>query len=251
MAVKRGQNEKRMKCLARPEDVTAEARGAFVWVLAGRVPEMWKDLYATCAPRFEGMDVNHDPPPQVVEAVEAWARRWGLVDDTGAAYWAIRCALNNLSFREAWRRAGLVYPESAAVPLIDYHPASQKASPYAPAELGEFVFRATWPAGRIYEPLAVARKRILDQFTRALDEHLAKYKAWARQVGILELPVRRSGRQHLMWLADYQVRGLSVKELADAYAAETGRAIEERAIYKALSGVAQVVGLKLRKRRGY
>jgi len=242
VAVKRGRNAKRYKWLARPEDIMAEGRAALVYTLMGRVPETWKDLYSTCGP------LTHKPPSEIREAVEAWAQRWGLVDRTGPARWAVKCALFNLFLREEKLAEGEAFLDTWAVPIIECEPPAGRVYPYPPPGLREVAFRGFWLVGEI-ESMAEARQRILDEFTRALDEHIEKYKAWAQQAGLPELPVKRSAGRHLEWLVDYQVRGLSVKQIADAYAAKTGRAVEQRAIYKGLAEAAKAVGLKLRKRR--
>jgi len=236
---------------ARPQDLRFDAWLDFLAIAAERAPAVWRDLTATVWPTWRKL-------PEIAlitceRLLREWAVRWHLTTPEGEPHpAALECAHENMRLR-AWREEnGQPQPPAEyVVPIAGYGDVRRgdRVQPQAlpvPRALQRVRFEAAWDIWRTAEPVAAARERILREFERALDEHIERYLAHVNRAQYPVQAERRCWRQHLEWFCDFQLNGRAVPALL-ANAPDT----DERTMRKALRGVADALGLRLRQdRRG-
>ena len=233
---------------ARPQDLHFDAWLDFLAVAAERAPAVWRDLTESCWPAWRDQGEEAAEP-----LLRDWCERWNLITPAGeAAGWALECARENLRLRKWREENGQPQPPAEyAIPITGYSDLRrgdevQMQMLPVPRILQRVRFEAAWDIWRTAEPVAAARERILREFERALDEHIERYLAHVNRAQYPMQAERRCWRQHLEWFCDFQLNGRAVPALL-ANAPDT----DERTMRKALRGVADALGLRLRQdRRG-
>jgi len=233
---------------ARPQDLRFDGWLDFLAVAAERAPAVWRDLTETCWPTWKEQGERAAEP-----LLREWCGRWNLITSAGeAAGWALHCAKENLRLRKWREENGQPQPPTEyLIPVTSYAEVRRgdeveaQALP-VPRALQRVRFEAPWEVWRTAEPIAAARERLVREFTAALDAHIERYLAHVNRAQYPVQAERRCWCQHLEWFCDFQLNGRAVPALL-ANAPDT----DERTMRKALRGVADALGLRLRQdRRG-
>jgi len=233
---------------ARPQDLRFDSWLDFLAVAAERASAVWRDLTETCWPTWKEQGERAAEP-----LLRQWAECWNLTTPEGEPHpQALDCARENLRLRKWREENGQPQPRpDCLIPITGYSDLRrgdevQMQMLPVPRILQRVRFEAAWACWRTGESIAAARDRLIREFTAVLNEHIERYLAHVNHAQYAEEAERRRWRQHLEWFCDFQLNGRAVPALL-ANAPDT----DERTMRKALRGVADALGLRLRQdRRG-
>jgi hypothetical protein len=198
-----------------------------------------------------GGDTNGAPLADLEMRLRDWQVRWHL--GTEQVQWTRAAAL--------WTLNGWVHQEVAGEPrllALTRFPENDPALLPAVAKLfglpAEFplqvdptlhfamiAFRpAAWNPR--LETRADATERIMGELRSHLSKIMNKIEDEQRvRVGDTPTPIKRSGRDHFIWLARYQVLGASFRQIADT------EYREPQTVFEAIKDTATLIGLPLRE----
>jgi hypothetical protein len=176
---------------------------------------------------------------KLAAATKKWAVGWRLGTPTGswcsaAAHVTVYAWLNDGERADfshwafPWVRSGVT---------IQLTPAPQ-----------EFSFKATWFDWSL--DAAGFRRDTEARFKREFRQFVEKVAALRKDQG-LKPPARKRESEHFYWLAQYQIGGLSVSEIHRGITVDRvdARDITPQAIQMAITRLAKLIGLTLRKPR--
>jgi hypothetical protein len=109
-------------------------------------------------------------------------------------------------------------------------------------------YQAAVPTLRPYNPLAETRADYLNEMANEVRKYASAQESTLKKFGFKK--TKRVAKRHIDWFVDYQVLNKSQGEIAQAQ--KSANSIDDSAVYRAVSGVARHLGLKLRpgKARG-
>lgn len=146
-----------------------------------------------------------DPVAATLKAVEAWAQRWNLMYQERPAYWVVYQGLVSL---EAWSYLSPSLPEDHS--LFRSWPSLDDPEDYALWGPPRLHFEAFWDPVIDNEDKATARKRILQQFERQLNQYLDEVEHSLQREGYNRpRPVDDVSREAVL----YVVKKLPLKEI--------------------------------------
>ena len=194
-------------------------KSAFLGTVRERYPEAFRDL------RTRAEACAESP-----EACEEWAAAWHL-----SAPWVHRVAHNTA-------RMWIESPVAAEQLFLAYEVAVW--SPLAPAQR-QFEYQPWNPHS------GTAIRDHHDAQAKAFRQHLAdeaaETTAQGRAAGFVANEDKRKRRQHLTFLADWQVGGLNSAQIVERWKAEERETVEANTAYAGLQSMAAVIELTVRE----
>lgn len=259
-----------------PEGMAARlaARTAFLRVASDVQPALLTDLATGPLDEYDAAWETNGGPPDADLALEdaeqrrlhflfmmgmldstgpmmGWATRWGfpvrfnppmsILDDSRGVLrhmasdaWGMSVAGFTL---HRWRVLPLPTPEELY--LVDFLTTASVAQDSDLALAATLALPLVgWDPQR--EDRATATKRILAELGRSVRSELGRIEQEALRLAEAP-PIKRTGLDHLAWLARYQFRGESFSDIAD----DVGRV--RQAVMEGVKDAAQLVGLPLRE----